>query len=114
MSTIDLCPTCLRPATLRKASEIDIQSRQAEADRINAFADSLEAAVCDAIGVDPVAVRLAALEAENKGLAARVAELEEALENIINAGKPNQRDHPSMWKAWLKARLVMKAKEAKP
>lgn len=70
MSTIDLCPTCLRPASLRKAAEIDIHSRQAEADRLNAFVASMEAAVCGAVGVDPVAVRLAALEAENKALRA--------------------------------------------
>ena len=76
MSNIELCPTCLRPASMRKASEIDVQSRQAEADRLNAFVSSIEAAVCHAVGVDQVAARLSALEPENKDLRARVAELE--------------------------------------
>lgn len=92
MSLPDKCPTCLRadrssPASILQSLERDVETWQAEADRLASIADRL---------------------------AARVAELEEALENVINAGKPNQREHPSMWQAWLKARLVMQAKEAKP
>lgn len=106
MSLPETCPFCGSEGDLRNGEKwiayTCITTIHAGHD-----ARRLQSATCAGLERTRLIARVAELEA-------RCKRLEEALENVINAGKPNQREHPSMWKAWLKARLVMEAKEDKP